>query len=48
MMNKYITPEIEIITLSFDIVTFSIGSLEDMPGADSSPIQNTGGGKWGW
>ena len=48
MMKKYSTPEIEVLCLDYDIVTFSIGSLEDMFDADGSPIQNTDGGKWGW
>ena len=47
-MNKYTTPEIEIIAIDCDIVTFSVGSLDDMPGADGSPIRNAGGGMWSW
>ena len=46
---KYITPEIELVSLSdMDIITTSFGDLEDLPGGSETPGTGIGGGRWGW
>lgn len=48
-MKEYINPEIEIMILeSSDILTFSLGELEDMIDGTETPKEGLGGGKWGW
>ena len=47
-MKKYITPEIDIAELDGDILTFSLGELEEMLDGDGSPIKGAGSGSWGW
>jgi len=46
---KYITPEIELVTLGgMDIITTSFGELEELPGGSETPGIGIGGSRWGW
>ncbi len=46
-MMKYLSPEIELVTLSdIDIITTSFGDLEELPGGSETPGIGIGGGNW--
>lgn len=47
-MKEYITPEIELLTVDVDVLTFSIDQLEELDDGDSTPIRDINGNKWGW
>ena len=47
-MKEYVTPEIYLLTIDADILTFSLGELEELYDGDGTPIRDINGNKWGW
>ena len=47
-MKEYVTPKIDLLAVDADILTFSIGQLEELPDADGTPIKDLGVGMWEW
>ena len=47
-MKEYITPKIDLLTVDADILTFSVGQLEELRDADGTPIKDLGAGIWDW
>ena len=48
-MKNYTSPEIETFKLDeCDIITFSFGSLDELPEGDDTPVKDLGGGRFDW
>ena len=47
-MKEYTTPEIDLLTVDADILTFSVGQLESLDDGSGTPIRDLVGGNWGW